>query len=207
MGSIEGANGAEGGEQYAEEVGWIKTKIRLICPLGNDESDKWLDEAWTEDHKSAVINFFTEIKAPRLFAYLDAGKSDGLAVSSAPSSNCKKLLYFIRDPAKFLTPENLSESVQYGVLQSNLVESIYGIMSNVYLPSMLKEESWPDTVKKQFTGQLHKFMASLTEVTYERKGKTLLYIPQETTDKKKDKDLIQRLESILIHWTRQVKRW
>ena len=205
MGSIEGANGAEGGEQYAEEVGWIKTKIRLICPLGNDESDKWLDEAWTEDHKSAVINFFTEIKAPRLFAYLDAGKSDGLAVSSAPSSNCKKLLYFIRDPAKFLTPENLSESVQYGVLQSNLVESIYGIMSNVYLPSMLKEESWPDTVKKQFTGQLHKFMASLTEVTYERKGKTVLYIPQETTDKKKDKDLIQRLESILIHWTRQVK--
>ena len=71
---------------------------------------------------------------------------------------------------------------------------------------MLKEESWPDTVKKQFTGQLHKFMASLTEVTYERKGKTVLYIPQErTTGKKKDKDLIQRLESILIHWTRQVK--
>ena len=70
---------------------------------------------------------------------------------------------------------------------------------------MLKESTWPDTVKKQFVGQLHKFMASLTEITYGAKGKTVLYVPQEESITAKDKDLVQRLESILIHWTRQVK--
>lgn len=47
------------------------------------------------------------------------------------------------------------------------------------------------------------------------KGKTVLYIPtrgklpgpgQEYTDADaKDKDLVQQLESTLIHWTRQIK--
>ena len=191
--------------QFSAETDWIKSKLKLICPQNKDDSESWLSEAWNEGHTEAVAQFFTDIKAPKLFAYLDAGNGDSLSVSPNPSTNCKKLLYFIRDPAKFLTPSNLGENVQFGILQSNLVESIYGIMSNVYLPSMLKEESWPDTVKKQFTGQLHKFMASLTEVTFERKGKTVLYIPQESAIGSKDKDLIQRLESILIHWTRQVK--
>lgn len=41
-------------------------------------------------------------------------------------------------------------------------------------------------------------------------GKTILYIPQEEAlgDAKaaaKQKDLVQRLESTIIHWTRQIK--
>lgn len=41
------------------------------------------------------------------------------------------------------------------------------------------------------------------------RGKTILYIPQEQLgDPKqaaKQKDLVQRLESTVIHWTRQIK--
>lgn len=52
-------------------------------------------------------------------------------------------------------------------------------------------------------------MATLTEESASMKGKTQLYIPEEhITDIEvavRDKDLIQRLESTVIYWTRQIK--
>ena len=52
-------------------------------------------------------------------------------------------------------------------------------------------------------------MASLTDRTYQKNGQTVLYMPvEEFTSAKEaaqDKDLSQRLESIVIHWTRQIK--
>ena len=68
--------------------------------------------------------------------------------------------------------------------------------------------SWPETIKKEFSGQLHRFMASLTETAWDARGKTTLYIPSEDLESveaaAKQKDVVQRLESTLIHWTRQV---
>ncbi len=41
------------------------------------------------------------------------------------------------------------------------------------------------------------------------RGKTILYIPEERIDDaraaSKQKDLVQRLESTILHWTRQIK--
>lgn len=52
-------------------------------------------------------------------------------------------------------------------------------------------------------------MAVLTETWHGAAGKTVLYIPQENlTDQvasAREKDLVQRLESTIIHWTRQIK--
>ena len=56
---------------------------------------------------------------------------------------------------------------------------------------------------------MHRFMASLTETAWDQRGTTTLYIPSEDLDNSelaaKQKDLVQRLESTLIHWTRQIK--
>jgi dynein heavy chain len=53
-------------------------------------------------------------------------------------------------------------------------------------------------------------MASLTECAWDQRGTTRLYIPSEegldTPEvAAKQKELVQRLESTLIHWTRQIK--
>ena len=59
-------------------------------------------------------------------------------------------------------------------------------------------------MRKDYIRSLHKFM-SLTEAV-NQKGKTVLYIPAEALDNveraAQDKDLVQRLESTVIHWTR-----
>ena len=54
----------------------------------------------------------------------------------------------------------------------------------------------------QISGKRNRYVLS-------SKGKTVLYIPQEDVSDpllaSKDKDLTQRLESTVIHWTRQIK--
>ena len=105
-----------------------------------------------------------------------------------------------------VTMQNISKMVQIGCIRGNLMDNLLRLMSDVYVPSVLSNKTWPDSVKKEFTGQLHKFMANLTESTYQVKGKTVLYIPQELLgsprESAQEKDLVQRLESTLIHWTR-----
>ena len=53
-------------------------------------------------------------------------------------------------------------------------------------------------IKKEFTGHVQKFMARLTEVAFQVKGCTVLYIPNESLSDLEaavaDKDLVQRLE-------------
>jgi hypothetical protein len=36
--------------------------------------------------------------------------------------------------------------------------------------------------RREFCGQLHKFMASLTEAVNQKKGHTVLYLPEETVE-------------------------
>lgn len=82
-------------------------------------------------------------------------------------------------------------------------------MNAEYVPKLLGENDWPDGVRKEFQANLNKFMATITEESQRPKGRTFLYIPEETiTDVDtavKDKDLLQRLESTVIYWTRQIK--
>ena len=71
---------------------------------------------------------------------------------------------------------------------------------------------WPESVKRDFSLQLHSFMASLTETVSSTKNETMLYIPANVIPPGvspdvagQDKDLVQQLESTVIHWTQQVK--
>ena len=65
-------------------------------------------------------------------------------------------------------------------------------------------------VTKDFREDFNKFMATLTESIYEAKGQTLLYIPPmefvgTVKEQARDKELTQRLEQVVIRWTRQIK--
>jgi len=53
--------------------------------------------------------------------------------------------------------------------------------------------------------------ATLTDIRYKMNGKTVLYIPEEKrvpekpSEAMQDKELVSRLETTMIHWTRQIK--
>ena len=121
--------------------------------------------------------------------------------------------YFVRDPSKFITADSIDSSVFFGTLKGqaggDVMQSLLSSMQGMYLPVLLGNNGWPEAVRADFTGQIHKFMATLTESVHQSQGNTVLYIPKEDYGDiraaAKQKDLVQRLESTIIHWTRQIK--
>lgn len=89
------------------------------------------------------------------------------------------------------------------------LDDLLDTMNKEYIKVLLADNDWPDGVKKDFVANVHKFMAFLNEQTHMARGQTYLYIPQEDLNdpeaNAKDRDLLQRLESIVIGWTRQIK--
>ena len=88
--------------------------------------------------------------------------------------------------------------MQYGTISGAGMHSLLRQMNGVYAPQIFGSKAWPESIKKDFTGQFHKFMASLTEMTFEAQGKTVLYLPSNSIDDvnvaAKNKDLVQQLE-------------
>lgn len=119
--------------------------------------------------------------------------------------------YFCRGPSVALTPSTIGEDVTFGVCGPAGMESLLRVMSTMYVPHVSNDQTLPAGVRRSLTDQMHRFMASLTEVVFQAHGKTVLYLPKETVDLedlesvKKDKELMQRLESTVIRWTRQIK--
>ena len=186
-----------------ECVAWVKAKVHLQA-----ETLEWLPE-----HEETIAEFVVSTATRRLFAYMDP-VTKSLAVSiAAPQiendSPDTEVQYFLKPEKTVLTMESIAKAVQFGTVHGSPVGSLLRLMSGVFVPLCLKDQSWPDTIKKEFSGQLHRFMASLTETAWDMRGTTTLYIPSEDLDSleaaAKQKDLVQRLESTLIHWTRQIK--
>lgn len=126
------------------------------------------------------------------------------------------LQFFLKDENASLTKLNkCKENVQYGTVRGDKLESLLSMMNSIYLPTILANQSWPKSVRKDLCEKLHKFMAALTESVNHQRGKTVLYVPEEAIehglrvkavkDLASDTELTRRLESTLIHWTRQIE--
>lgn len=193
-------------------VDWLKSRMRLpgVDPLG---------EGWTDDHEAVVAEFLGGRAARVMCATAEADELRLAIGLPANAASGRHIIFFRPEVTREegdseVTPPTLSlaecrASVQFRGFRGDGVESLLNLMSSFYLPLFLEDGAMPENVKKDFTGQLHKFMASLTETSFEAKGQTTLYIPDEkladADGAARDKDLVQRLESTLIHWTRQIK--
>ena len=209
---------------------WVRERITFL----GTHSD-----LWNAEHDETVADFLSTSSQRRLLAWLDPILGLSLQ-TSLPQEAVGELHYFIKASGLTVTAENINDTLQYGVARGSAVGSLLRVMSGVFVPLCLSDQSWPDTIKKEFSGQMHKFMASLTETAWDAHGKTVLYIPLEDIGAPevaaKQKHLVrvglvpsapglssavdaraeltaaprlapqvQRLNSTLIHWTRQIK--
>eukprot|EP00817_Percolomonadidae_sp_ATCC50343_P000402 CAMPEP_0117419050 /NCGR_PEP_ID=MMETSP0758-20121206/707_1 /TAXON_ID=63605 /ORGANISM="Percolomonas cosmopolitus, Strain AE-1 (ATCC 50343)" /LENGTH=554 /DNA_ID=CAMNT_0005199917 /DNA_START=54 /DNA_END=1715 /DNA_ORIENTATION=+ len=142
----------------------------------------------------------------------DIVKTQYIHVSTKPDFNHDQalVLYFLRELKVEFTVDNVERKVQYGAIKSNPLHSLLEIMHDKMAPTLLKtQQQWPDSIKKEFSSSIHKFLASLTEASHRIKGQTVLYVPIEdipsVKEARQNKDLFQRLEAALILWTEQIK--
>lgn len=65
-------------------------------------------------------------------------------------------------------------------------------------------------MRNEFCNNLQMFLAKVTDIHYKLYGLTVLYVPCEVlkiplADAIADKELIKRLEGIVVYWTKQVR--
>lgn len=56
---------------------------------------------------------------------------------------------------------------------------------------------------------MHRYLGALVEAQHAQQGRTVLYVPQESipancSEAARARELVQRLESCLLHWTEQI---
>lgn len=101
-----------------------------------------------------------------MFAVLEGASSESptLVLQLNVPRTFDALIYFVRDPSKFVTKDNMAEAITFGTLRGgDTLHSLLQVMQSLYVPVVLGNSSWPETVRADFTAQLHKFMANLTE--------------------------------------------
>lgn len=139
---------------------------------------------WTEEHSLVAADFLSNKNRTKLVMYMDSDL--WLVVNTlhvAPLRKVKHLQYFIKaDETKTVTADNIGSLIQYGVCSGTAMDSLLNLMNGVYLQHFLQNKSWPESLKKDFTYELHRFMASLTTTAHEAKGHTVLYLPEENLD-------------------------
>ncbi|XP_078389870.1 dynein axonemal heavy chain 2 [Cetorhinus maximus] len=164
---------------------------------------------WNEEHENTLDDFVQDLKQRVLTVHID--QYLGLQVLlGTPSQPTDYLMYFIRKENANIDAENFVHVVQFGSIRGGHLESLLRHMLGIYGPQFLDNRMWPDSLKNNFSAHLHKFLASLTDARYKLDGHTVLYIPIESLNltpeqAAMDKELVQRLETAVVHWTRQIK--
>ena len=164
------------------------------------------ENMWTATHEDTALEFFRNSEMSKLIAYI---REDILVLQNGIPTNVSEIFYYIKQSNNQITEENFEHVIRYGALSGDAMASLLRLMENVYLPLFSSNQNWPDSLRKEFSSQVHRFMALLTDTTHQLSGHTVLYVPHEDLSNieavAKTKDVVQRLEAVLVHWTRQIK--
>ncbi|XP_078526452.1 dynein axonemal heavy chain 2 isoform X1 [Lissotriton helveticus] len=193
-----------GTEQVVEDLVDLKPNIKQRVALSGMKNI-----VWTEEHDMVMDRFLENVAENLLVVYLDPVA--GLKVElKMPTQSVDQIMYFIRKENATLRPETLEDNLQFGSVRGGHIEALLRLMNGIYAPQFFSITSWPESIKNHFAAQLHRFLASLTDTRYKLQGHTVLYIPIEAMNIQpekaiQDKELVQRLETCMVHWTRQIK--
>ncbi|KAJ0403889.1 hypothetical protein ATCC90586_002605 [Pythium insidiosum] len=177
-------------------VQWIRDRITL---------PGYQPKAWSSMDLTTVKEFVESTNIPALFITLLNGTLS--VTTSAPRGVNGTVMYFVKNGQVIISPSNVADALQFGTVGKDSIASLLHLMNGHFLQRLQANKAWPESIQKEFTGQFFRFMSSLTETVSRGCGKTVLYLPPVSPDKfnYKDKDLVQQLESTVIHWTRQIK--
>ena len=86
------------------------------------------------------------------------------------TSRWDRMLAFVRDPNKPVHPLTIGKLVHSTMVTADVAGSLLGVMKGVFTPALQSKEQWPESIRKEFAGGIHRYMAQLTEQTHELRG-------------------------------------
>ncbi|KAA3679117.1 dynein heavy chain, axonemal [Paragonimus westermani] len=210
---VDGAENIENIDD-APQPEWIKASIP-VSELIRDRiylTGFEVEKHWSENIANLIDTAFVTGEQTCLFFYINR-KNELRMEYDVPRHWYAELNYFIQVPDPQGVPissDNFDLRIQYGSIVGKGIESLLRIMSTIFAPAFFANKTWPDSIKNDFALQLQRFMSALTDARWKLENKTVLYMPNENFDipaevAAKNKDLVNRFEMIVIHWTRQIK--
>ncbi|XP_042256267.1 dynein axonemal heavy chain 2 [Thunnus maccoyii] len=167
------------------------------------------EELWSEKNERALDQFIVDTSITTMVVYLDTYM--GLRVEyPMPLQVVEQLAYFIREPGAIITAETFDAAVQFGTVRGDPTHSLLCCKTCLHAPLVALSTNWDKNIKDNYTNNIHCYLASLTDDVYKKVGNTVLYIPLEGLQRSpeeasKDKKLVQRMETVMINWTDQIK--
>jgi dynein heavy chain len=176
---------------------WLTDKFRLLGAI----EEKWE----SQEDAFKVVKDFVSKEGPKCLFVIKKATGYKFTCNNR-YQNVKQLDgvcgYFIRPNCTLLTPSNISEEIQYGSTGKG-----FNLTSLEMLFKSLVETQINNNI--ELFSQYHKCMITLTDAIHLSDGMTVLYSPcvklEKLSDGALDKNKVQILESIVIHWTRQIK--
>ncbi|KAK7091017.1 hypothetical protein V1264_010736 [Littorina saxatilis] len=180
---------------------WIRDRVSVTYLRKED---------WKPEHLMTIDEFVKDGEFRYLFFYKDVYR--GFCVErDVPPFPVDQLFYFLKvGDLDRLRKGNFFDSVQYGSLNGDYLNSLLRVMSKLHGPQFFSNPTWTESMRNDFSEKFHRFMSGLTDTRWKLEGKTVLYIPNEgrvfpIVEAAEDKEYIQRMEVCMIHWSRQIK--
>ena len=101
----------------------------------------------------------------------------------------------------------MHEEIVYDKVDGNIDKYLLDKMKE-NLSDRIFSLNWPEGIKNDLISNMHKFLIILNQSYFQELNKVVLYIPRENvsgSEASKDKELVARLESIMIEWTNQIR--
>jgi hypothetical protein len=109
--------------------------------------------------------------------------------------------------------QDVPKKISSAEVGGNALRQLMTMSKDVYFPLLTNpgnQKGWPEVIVKEFTENLHRFMAQTFVTMGHMNGETLLPLPPDDVytnmeKNQQDKESIHVLETAVIAWTRQIK--
>ncbi|KAF0978551.1 hypothetical protein FDP41_002371 [Naegleria fowleri] len=163
-------------------ITWIKGVIQDKLAKSKDMSLKW-----TSENQKTAADFLLHEEHQILFAFVNNNQYiTTMNFEQAKKGSWESLIFFLKDSSEGekITLDNIASVMSFGILTQELLGDFLVLMKNYFAPDLIEcKTNWPES-------------------------STVLYVPIEEIDienARNQKDLVQRLEAALMHWTTQIK--
>ncbi|KAK5609612.1 Dynein heavy chain 2, axonemal [Crenichthys baileyi] len=168
------------------------------------------EDSWTEENMKILDQFVVDSSIPSVVVFMH--RSNGLQVdykTPLPGEVVEGLCYISRVPGAIITEETFDAAVQFDTVRGEPLQRLLQDLTCLHAPPVALS-TYKKIIKDEYTRDMHWFIAGLTDDLYKKAGNTVLYIPVEALqhsaeEASKDKELVQRLETMMIHWSDQIK--
>ena len=118
-----------------------------------------------------------------------------------------EFFFFLKKKECRITKKNMHDEIVYDKVDGNIDKYLLDKMKET-LSDRIFSLNWPEGIKNDLISNMHKFLIILNQSYFQELNKVVLYIPRENvsgSEASKDKELVARLESIMIEWTNQIR--